>query len=206
MKNSFLILLLLPLFIPSCNKGPKQGMMKDDLPTDEAQHEVITLGGGCYWCVEAVFQQLEGVISSTSGFMGGHIPDPSYDEVTAGFSGHIEVIQIVYDPEIISTSQLLDWFWKAHDPTNPRGQGADIGERYTSHIFTHSEEQHNIATASKKTAQADFKKTITTKIKEASVFYKAKEEHQDYYFRNKGKNPYCPAVIKPKLRKLKLEY
>ncbi len=206
MKKSLPILGLLALFLSSCNSGPKEGMIKDDQPTDEAKHETITLGGGCYWCVEAVFQQLEGVISSTSGFMGGHIPNPSYEDVTAGFSGHIEVINVVYDPTIISTETLLEWFWKAHDPTNPKGQGADIGERYTSHIFTHSEEQKKIAEASKKAAQTDFDKPIVTKILDAEEFYKAKEEHQDYYFREKGSNPYCPAVIKPKLKKLNLDY
>jgi peptide-methionine (S)-S-oxide reductase len=206
MKNLIPILGLLSLLIVSCNPGPKEGGIKDDQVTDETKHETITLGGGCYWCVEAVFQQLDGVISSTSGFMGGHIPNPTYEDVTGGFSGHIEVIQVVYDPAVISTEKILEWFWKAHDPTNPLGQGADIGERYTSHIFTHSKEQNKLAEASKKAAQADFKKPIVTKIEEAETFYKAKEEHQDYYFRNKGENPYCPAVIKPKLKKLNLEY
>ncbi len=180
--------------------------MKDDQATDETQHEKLTLGGGCYWCLEAIFQQLEGVISATSGFMGGHVPNPTYEEVTDGGTGHIEVIQVVYDPALISTADLLAWFWKAHDPTNPLGQGADIGERYTSNIFTHSEEQKKIAEASKKAAQADFSKLIVTRILNAEEFYKAKEDHQDYYFRKKNENRYCPAVIKPKLKKLNLDY
>lgn len=197
---------VLASLITSCKSGPKEGKIKDDQPTDETKHEIITLGGGCYWCVEAVFQQLEGVASSTSGFMGGHIPNPTYDEVTAGFSGHIEVIQVVYDPTIISTEKILEWFWKAHDPTNPLGQGADIGERYTSHIFTHSEEQKKIAEASKEAAQANYDKPIATKIRDVEGFYKAKEEHQDFYFQNKNKNRYCPNVITPKLKKLNLDY
>jgi len=200
------LLTLITLLIASCNNGPKLGSMKDDQPMDEEKHEIITLGGGCYWCVEAVFQQLDGVISSTSGFMGGFVDQPTYEEVCLGTTGHIEVIQVVYDPAIISAETLLTWFWKAHDPTNPNGQGGDIGERYTSHIFTHSEEQKQIAKASKKAAQADFSKPIATKIRDAEEFYKAHDEHQDYYSNNKNSNRYCPAVIKPKLKKLNLDY
>ena len=206
MKPLLSLLGLISILISSCDNGPKEGMIKDDQPTDEAKHETITLGGGCYWCVEAVFQQLEGVISSTSGFMGGHIPNPNYKEVCEGTTGHIEVIQVVYDPAIISTEKLLEWFWKAHDPTNPLGQGGDIGEPYTSHIFVHSEEQKKIAEASKKAAQPDFKKPIVTQIRDAEEFYKAQQDHQDYYFRKKGENRYCPAVITPKLKKLNLDY
>jgi peptide-methionine (S)-S-oxide reductase len=138
--------------------------------------------------------------------MGGHIPDPSYEEVLEGATGHIEVIQVVYDPSIISTETILEWFWKAHDPTNPLGQGHDIGTRYTSHIFAHSEGQMKIAEVSKKAAQSDFNKPIATTIREAEEFYKAKEDHQNFYFRKKGESRYCPAVITPKLKKLGLEY
>jgi len=206
-RSALTALLGLLSFLPaSCEEKAKAGTFKEDQKVNPEKHELITLGGGCYWCVEAVFQQLDGVISCTSGFMGGHIPDPTYEQVTQGFTGHIEVIQVAYDPEIISTEKIIEWFWKAHDPTNPKGQGADIGERYTSHIFTHSDEQKKIAEASKKAAQESFKRPIATKIRDAGRFYKAKEEHQDYYFRNKSKNRYCPAVITPKLKKLNLDH
>ena len=206
MKFHFPIIALFAFLFASCDQGNADVNIKPDGETVPGKHQTITLGGGCYWCVEAVFQQLDGVISSTSGFMGGHVADPTYAEVCEGTTGHIEVIQVVYDPEKISTKEILNWFWKAHDPTNPLGQGADIGERYTSHIFYHTPEQKEIAEASKKEAQKDFEKPIVTKIREATTFYKAKEDHQDYYAQNKNKNPYCPAVITPKLKKLGLEH
>jgi peptide-methionine (S)-S-oxide reductase len=206
-RFAFTALFTFLTFLPaSCEQEATAGSFKEDKKMDPSKHELITLGGGCYWCVEAVFQQLDGVISAHSGFMGGRIPDPTYEQVTQGFTGHIEVIQVAYDPKVISTEKILEWFWKAHDPTNPRGQGADIGERYTSNIFVHSPEQKKIAEASKKAAQASFKKPIATKIRDAAKFYKADAEHQDYYFENKDKNRYCPAVITPKLKKLKLEH
>lgn len=188
----------------SCDTAPVD--LKDDQPTDEAKHEIITLGGGCYWCVEAVFQQLDGVISATSGFMGGHVPNPSYEDVCAGFTGHVEVVQVVYDPEVISTGEILEWFWKSHDPTDPLGQGNDQGPMYLSHIFAHSEEQLKAAELSLAAAQKSFQSPIVTKIREATEFYKAPEKHQNYYENNKNQNPYCPAVITPKLKKLNLDY
>ncbi len=197
---------LFVLILAGCKSGPKVGKIKPDQEIVPEKHQLITLGGGCYWCIEAVFQQLDGVISSTSGFMGGFVPDPDYEEVCQGTTGHIEVIQVAYDPEIISTNELLEWFWKAHDPTDPFGQGGDRGERYLSHIFYHSEEQKELAEASKEAAQKDFNRPIVTTIREAEPFYKAKQDHQDYYFNNKSKNSYCPAVITPKLKKLNLEH
>ncbi|MGC6467255.1 MAG: peptide-methionine (S)-S-oxide reductase MsrA [Akkermansiaceae bacterium] len=205
MKTTLPFLTFLSFLLTSCQDSDPVNI-KPDQETVPEKHETITLGGGCYWCVEAVFQQLDGVISSTSGFMGGHVPDPSYELVIEGGTGHIEVINVVYDPEVISTETILEWFWKAHDPTNPLGQGADIGERYTSNIFFHSDEQKKIAEASKTAAQKDFDKPIVTTIREAEEFYEAKKDHQDYYARNKNKNRYCPAVITPKLKKLGLEY
>lgn len=204
MKN-LLTTSILAFLLIACNSNGEL-KVKSDQPMDPEKHEMITLGGGCYWCVEAVFQQLEGVISSKSGFMGGHLANPTYEQVVTQDTGHIEVIQVVYDPKIISTKTILEWFWKAHDPTNPLGQGADIGERYTSHIFAHTPEQKALAEQSKTEAQKSFRKPIVTKIKDASEFYEADAEHQDYYFRMKGKNPYCPAVITPKLKKLGLDH
>jgi methionine-S-sulfoxide reductase len=138
--------------------------------------------------------------------MGGHIPNPSSEEVYSQTSGHIEVVQVVFDPNKISTPEILEWFWKAHNPTDPRGQGVDKGPIYMSNIFAHSPKQRELAEASKKEAQTNFDTPIITTIRDAEEFYAAKEEHQDYYFRKKGENPYCPQQITPKLKKLGLEY
>ena len=166
--------------------------------------ETITFGTGCYWCSEAIFQQLDGVESVTSGFMGGHIPNPTYEQVCTKTTGHVEVIHIVFDPSVISTKTLLMWFWKSHDPTDAGGQGADRGPQYATSIFYHSDEQKALAEKSMGTAQAVFDKPIATKIRKAETFYKAKDEHQDFYFNNKN-NRYCNAVINPKLEKLGLD-
>ena len=203
-SHNITILLTAALLFTSCK--PKVVEVKPDEPTDPEKHEKITLGGGCYWCVEAVFQQLDGVISATSGFMGGHIPNPSSEEVYSQTSGHIEVVQVVFDPNKISTPEILKWFWKAHNPTDPRGQGVDKGPIYMSNIFAHSPKQRELAEASKKEAQTNFDTPIVTTIRDAEEFYAAKEEHQDYYFRKKGENPYCPQQITPKLKKLGLDY
>lgn len=179
--------------------------IKDDQPTDPEKHQIITLGGGCYWCVEAVFQQLDGVISATSGFMGGHVPNPTYEDVCLGFTGHVEVVQVVYDPEVISTEKILEWFWKSHDPTDALGQGADQGPMYMSHIFYHTPEQKKAAEASLQKVKEKLDEPVVTKIKEAKAFYKAPEKHQDYYENNSNK-PYCSLRITPKLKKLDLEH
>lgn len=206
MIKSFSILSLIALTLSACHAEPKQGQFKEDQkPMPEVKTETITLGAGCYWCVEAVFQQLDGVLTTTSGFMGGFIANPTYEQVSTKTTGHVEVIQLVYDPEKISTKTILKWFWKAHDPTDGGGQGADRGPQYRTTIFYHSPEQKALAEESKKIAQQAFDKPIATVIEKAEEFYKAPEDHQDYYFRMKKKNPYCRAVITPKLDQLNLE-
>ena len=204
--KTILHLVVLPAFafLISCDSPPVD--IKDDLPFDAAKHEKITLGGGCYWCVEAVFQQLDGVISATSGFMGGHVPNPSYEAVCSGTTGHVEVVQVVYDPKVISTDKILEWFWKSHNPTDALGQGADRGPMYMSHIFAHSDKQLKVAQASKEKLQKKLEDPVVTKIKKATEFYKAPKKHQDYYENNKNNNRYCPAVITPKLKKLGLDH
>jgi peptide-methionine (S)-S-oxide reductase len=166
--------------------------------------EVATLGTGCFWCTEAIFQQIPGVLSATSGYMGGSKPNPTYQEVCEEQTGHAEVIQVVFDPKKITYSELLGWFWQSHDPTQLNRQGADVGTQYRSAIFFHSPEQQAAAIAAMKKAQADFTQPIVTEVTKASVFYPAENYHQDYYFLNKNKNGYCSAVISPKLKKLKL--
>jgi len=164
-----------------------------------------TFGGGCFWCMDAVYQYVPGIIKITSGFAGGSTDHPTYEQVCTGRTGHAEVIQITYDPAKVSYNQLLDLFWKAHDPTTLNRQGADSGTQYRSIILTSSPEEATEAEASKKKAQAQFPDPIVTEIAPLKTFYPAEEYHQDYYQNNKDKNPYCQVVIAPKLKKLGLE-
>jgi peptide-methionine (S)-S-oxide reductase len=174
------------------------------MPVVAEGHQQITLGAGCFWCVEAIFNRLDGVTSATSGYMGGTNPSPSYEDVIRRNTGEVEVVHVVYDPKKISTETILEWFWKAHDPTQVDGQGADRGPQYLSTIFCQDEKQTKLAMESKAKAQKEFKKPIATKIKMAKKFHPAEIYHQDYYRLNKN-NPYCRAVIAPKMDKLNLE-
>lgn len=167
--------------------------------------ELATLGAGCYWCIEAVLQQIEGVLELRSGFMGGEVADPSYDLVCMGVTGHAEVVEVTFDPEVLSYRMLLGWFWKLHDPTTLNRQGADVGTQYRSAIFTHSAEQEAEAKTSRALAAAQFADPIVTEISPASTFYAAQDDHQDFYQRNKSQG-YCRMVIRPKLEKLGLEF
>ena len=161
-------------------------------------------GGGCFWCLEALFQTLPGVTHVQSGFAGGVTKHPTYEEVCTGQTGHAEVIELTYDPKKISYDQLLDFFWKVHDPTTLNRQGADAGTQYRSIILTTTPDQQGLAELSKKKAQAAFKNPIVTEIKPLGAFYPADISHQDYY-RSHPNAPYCRAVIAPKLEKLKAE-
>ncbi|MCB2205787.1 peptide-methionine (S)-S-oxide reductase MsrA [bacterium] len=184
----------------------------EDLPTadDGIQQEAsgikdtATFGGGCFWCIEAIFEQLDGVESVTAGYAGGSVPNPTYQAVCSGETGHAEVAQIVFDTGLISYAELLEMFWQAHDPTTLNRQGADVGTQYRSAIFYNDEEQHEIAEKSKKAAQEYFDDPIVTEIAPLDRFWPAENYHQDYY-RNNRRAPYCQAVIAPKLRKLKLD-
>ena len=166
-------------------------------------YKTITLGGGCFWCIEAVFQQLDGVHSVVSGFTGGHVANPTYAEVCGKKSGHVEVIRVVYNPQRLSLGDALAWFWASHDPTTKDRQGNDSGPQYASAIFYHSGEDKAVIDASIKNAQQEFTRPIVTVVRKADKFYPAPAEHQDYYFQNKHQG-YCQFVIKPKLEKLKL--
>ena len=165
---------------------------------------IATFGAGCFWCVEAVFEQLDGVHAVESGYMGGEVLDPTYREICSGKSGHAEVTQIHYDPKIVSYETLLDWLWRSHDPTTLNRQGPDIGTQYRSAIFYHNDDQREAAEASKVAAQKDFAATIVTEITAATTYYPAEDYHQDYYRLNPNA-PYCQIVIRPKLEKLALE-
>jgi len=174
-----------------------------DEPTP-GKTETATFGAGCYWCTEAVIQRIQGVKKSVSGFMGGHVDNPSYEAVCAGTTGHAEVIQVTFDPAVVSFKELVEIFWQLHDPTTLNRQGADVGTQYRSAIFYHSEAQKAVAEQSKKDAAPQFKDPIVTEISPASTFYAAKGDHQDYYNRNKFAG-YCRVVIHPKLKKLGLD-
>lgn len=163
-----------------------------------------TFGAGCFWCVEAVFERLEGVKSVEAGYAGGTKVNPTYEEVCTGKTGHAEVAQITFDPSIISYVQLLEWFWKSHDPTTLDRQGADVGTQYRSVIFYTDENQKTVAEKSKREAQKLFDDTIVTEIQPLKDFYRAENYHQDYYNNNRNA-PYCSFVIRTKLKKLKLE-
>jgi peptide-methionine (S)-S-oxide reductase len=143
-----------------------------------------TLAGGCFWCMEPPFEKLTGVVSVTSGYTGGQKPNPTYEEVSAGATGHAEAVEIVYDPQKVSYAQLLDVFWHNVDPTQADGQFCDHGRQYRTAIFTHDEEQRRLAEESKKQVQARFPKPVVTEIVTAARFYPAEEYHQDFYKRN----------------------
>lgn len=166
--------------------------------------ELITLGAGCFWCTEAVFQRLNGVIKVVSGYSGGFVVEPSYREVCNATTGHAEVIEVYFDPKIISLSEILEVFWMTHDPTTLNRQGADAGPQYRSAIFYNSEKQAEVATELKMelNAQKVFNSPIVTEITPFSNFYEAEIDHQDYYNQN-GAQPYCQFVVKPKVDKLK---
>jgi peptide-methionine (S)-S-oxide reductase len=169
--------------------------------------ELATFGAGCFWCVEAVLEQLPGVLDVTSGYMGGATKNPTYKDVCNGDTGHAEVVQVKFDPQKISYDTLLDWFFKLHDPTTLNRQGGDEGTQYRSVIFWHNQAQRAAAQRKKGELEAarKFRDPIVTEIAPADTYYEAEPYHQDYYRFNKSKNPYCRAVITPKLDKLGLE-
>ena len=168
------------------------------------QTEIADLGGGCFWCMEAVFERLPGVISVTSGYAGGHTENPTYEQVCTETTGHAEVTQIVFDPAKISYAQLLDVFWQAHDPTTLNRQGADVGTSYRSIILYRDDKQKLEAEKSKMEAQKNFKSPIVTEIVPLKKFWPAEDYHQQY-FDNNSSAPYCRIVIAPKLQKLEKE-
>lgn len=163
-----------------------------------------TFGAGCFWCAEAVFQRISGVKSVVSGYAGGTKPNPTYEDVCSDKTGHAEAVQITFDSKKINYEKLLGIFWQSHDPTSLNRQGADVGTQYRSVIFYHDEKQKEIAEKSKTKIAKKFSTPIVTEIKPLTKFYKAEDYHQNYYNRNKSA-PYCMLVIRPKLKKLKME-
>ncbi len=172
--------------------------------SDSSQLDTATFGAGCFWCVEAVFQDLNGVIEVKSGYSGGKIANPTYREVSSGLTGHAEVVQIVYDSSVISFDELLEVFWQTHDPTTLNRQGADVGTQYRSAIFYHNEHQKERAEYYKRKLNEEktFDLPVVTEISPFDAFYVAEDYHQEYYNNNKNQ-PYCRVVIAPKVEKVK---
>jgi peptide-methionine (S)-S-oxide reductase len=211
MNNSKSLLFLLALLglASSCTSQKSQGKETEKAPARDQtvnqtmNTEIATFGAGCFWCVEAVFQELNGVIKVESGYMGGSTPNPTYKEVCTGTTGHAEVTQITFDPAVISYEELLEVLWTTHDPTTLNRQGADAGTQYRSAIFYHSEDQKQKAEKSKKeVATTIWDKPIVTEIVPEETYYPAEEYHQDYYANNANAG-YCRMVITPKIEKVR---
>jgi peptide-methionine (S)-S-oxide reductase len=201
----FLLFLLTTLSF-SCSAQPEKPAKKNMTMTTESISadglEVATLGGGCFWCVEAVYQNLNGVHSVVSGYSGGSAETANYKSIGSGRTEHAEVIQIQFDPKTVSFEEILEVFWHVHDPTTLNRQGNDVGPQYRSVIFYHSKEQKQTAEQSKKEVAPElWDKPIVTEISAFKAFYEAEAEHQDYYNRVGDRNPYCTYVITPKVQK-----
>src|SRR5687767_4205350 len=203
---SFKVLAIIASFfsLAGCTSDNNYTTMSTSLMNSSAEKiDTATFGTGCFWCTEAIFEQLDGVLKVTSGYSGGHIKNPTYKAVCTGETGHAECVQIQYEPEKISYDELLEVFWQVHDPTTPNRQGADVGTQYRSAIFYHNDEQKKKAEHYKNELNKNgaFKNPVVTEIAPASKFYTAEDYHQEYYQNNKNANPYCAVVIRPKLEK-----
>jgi peptide-methionine (S)-S-oxide reductase len=181
--------------------------MGDRPPMPSVGKEIATLAGGCFWCLEAVYDQMKGVESVESGYMGGQTPDPSYEAVCTGQTGHAEVVQIMFDPRIVSYREILEVFFAIHDPTTLNRQGNDVGTQYRSAIFYHSAEQKSVAQDVIATLTKDkvFDQPIVTEVVPAGPFYVAEDYHQEYFARNPSQ-PYCTYVVNPKVAKFRKQF
>ena len=177
-------------------------------PSDQSENmEVITVGGGCFWCLEAVYDGLQGVLKVESGYSGGSVPNPSYEAVCSGRTGHAEVVQVTFDPSIVSYQEILKVFFAIHDPTTLNRQGADVGTQYRSVIFYHDGEQKVVAEELIARLGMDqlWSQPIVTEVAPLEAYYRAEEYHQDY-FKNNPSQPYCQAVVSPKVAKFRKEF
>jgi peptide-methionine (S)-S-oxide reductase len=181
--------------------------VNDDRLTDSSRTEVATLGGGCFWCLEAVYDELRGVEKVESGYSGGSVPDPTYRQVCTGTTGHAEVVQVTFDPEVVSFREILEVFFTIHDPTTFNRQGADVGPQYRSAIFYHDEDQRRVAeeVIAEVEAKGLWSDPIVTEVTPLDTFYRAEDYHQEYY-RNNEYQPYCQVVISPKVAKFRSRY
>ena len=189
--------------LAACNSEKNYQIMSSSVSNAMEKTDTATFGTGCFWCTEAIFEQLNGVLRVTSGYMGGTKENPTYEEVCSGETGHAECVQVVYEPGKISYDELLEVFFKVHDPTSLNRQGADVGTQYRSVIFYHDAAQKEKADYYKKEVDKSgaYEKPIVTEVAAASRFYNAENYHQEYYQNNKNTNPYCSIVIRPKLEK-----
>ncbi len=184
--------------------GSEIPVPKEQNMTKSSSVEFALVGGGCFWCTEAVFEKIEGILEVVSGYAGGALANPTYKDICTGQSGHAEVIKIKFSADIISYAEILEIFGKAHDPTTLNRQGADVGTQYRSTIMYYNEDQEKIARSWKKNLSGQFVDPVVTEIVPAPTFYPAEEYHQDYYAKNPNQG-YCSFVIRPKLKKLGLE-
>ena len=190
--------------LTSChNEARMQSQIfNDKIINEKMTTDTATFGTGCFWCTEAIFQELNGVLKVTSGYSGGHVKNPTYEQVCGKGTGHAECVQVVYDPSVITFDELLEVFWKVHDPTTPNQQGADVGPQYRSVVFYHNDEQKKKTEDYKAELNKSgaFDKPIVTTLEKFDTFYSAEDYHQDYYANNATQG-YCSYVIKPKLDK-----
>lgn len=204
MKILFHTVMILSLCLSACGqqKTSKQTVNNEKNNKTSMKTEKITFGSGCFWCTEAIFEQVKGVIKVTSGYSGGHIENPTYEQVCEKNTGHAEVCQLDYDPTMVTVDELLEIFWQTHDPTTLNRQGNDVGPQYRSVVFYHNALQQERAELFKKELDKSgaYDAPIVTTIEPYTNFYVAENYHQDYYNRN-GKEPYCYFVIRPKLEK-----
>jgi peptide-methionine (S)-S-oxide reductase len=204
-ERSKISLLSLKIFLPLMYFASVQIQINAqimDINKKNNRTEIATFGAGCFWCVEAIYSRLEGVIDVQSGYSGGSVKNPTYKEVCTGKTGHAEVCQIIFNPDVISYEQLLKVFWSVHDPTTPNRQGNDVGTQYRSVIFYHSEEQKKLAEEIREKLDREgiWKKPIVTTVDPFVAFYPAEDYHDDYFEKNPNQ-PYCSLVIAPKVEK-----
>lgn len=203
MKLYLVLAAALAAFVPlsqAAEKVNSRAISATDKPAPGLERAVV--GGGCFWCIEAVFERLDGVKSAESGYAAGRTANPTYEDVCTHTTGHAEVVLVDFDPKVISYEKLLDVFWHAHDPTTLNRQGHDVGDNYRSIILTLNDTQKAAAEKSKAEEQKNWKDPIVTQIEPLTTFYVAEVDHQDYYRLNGNRNPYCQAVIRPKVEKL----
>jgi peptide-methionine (S)-S-oxide reductase len=193
----YLILSLCAVLLPAITN-----LQAAELVSTKSANQKIVIGGGCFWCIEAVLQRVGGVKKILSGYSGGRVPNPTYEQVCTKTTGHAEVVQVEFDPGTVKLDALLDVFFAAHDPTTLNQQGADKGPQYRSVIFYANEDQKAAAEAAKLRAKKEWSASIVTEISPLKEFYPAEDYHQNYFNLNKDRNPYCSVIIAPKLRKL----
>lgn len=205
-KFSISIVLILFCCLTGCSQRTAANKTNDMKTIDKDKYEVATLGAGCFWCVEAVFQELKGVVKVESGYTGGHVENPTYEQICTKLTGHAEVTQVFFDPEVITFEEILEVFWSTHNPTTPDQQGADKGPQYRSAIFYNSDAQRLAAEKSKiEVAPELWDDPIVTEVSPLGAYYPAEEYHQDFYTNNPNYG-YCRAVINPKMSKFRKRF